>query len=413
MHTSRPILRALLPIIVLSIVLSVSLSIQAQTLSTLYTFSGGTNGANPVGRLVFDKSGNLYGATVSGGIVSSACPSGCGTVFELSPNGSGGWSQTVLYTFTNENGSGSGPFGVTMDASGNLFGTAVVGGHSQNTQCGDDGGCGMVFELSPGASGWTENVLYSFQGYPTDGQYPSGNIVIDQAGNLYGTTQLGGIGTQQCYASGCGTVWELSPTASGSWKEKVIHNFLGMSYGDDPGGLVMDAAGNLYGATRYGGFGQRGTVYRLSPTTNGWIGGVIFRLSGILGYFPGSFVALSRQGNIFVSAENGSSGNIVELTAGAGGWTGQVAASFPENILLGPGLTTDVHGNIYGTTTSTLFELETVNGAMQIVTLATMDGANEGTDPLLPIFDAKGNLYGVDVVGQGTAANGTVFEITP
>jgi uncharacterized repeat protein (TIGR03803 family) len=412
MRTSRPILRALLPIVVLSIVLSVSLSVQAQTLNTLYTFGGGTNGANPVGRLVFDKSGNLYGATVSGGIVSSACPSGCGTVFELSPNGSGGWSQTVLYTFTNENGSGSEPFGVTMDASGNLFGTAVLGGNSSNTLCGG-GKCGMVFELSPGASGWTEHVIHSFQGYPTDGQYPSGNIVFDQAGNLYGTTQEGGVGTQQCYSSGCGTVWELSPAANGTWKEKVIHNFLGMTYGDDPGGLVMDAAGNLYGATRYGGFGQRGTVYRLSPTKNGWIGGVIFRLGGALGYFPGTFVALNRQGNIFVSCENGTEGNIVELTPGASGWTGQVVASSPQNVILGPGLTTDAHGNIFGTTTSTLFELETVSGAMQIVTLATMDGANEGTYPGLPIFDANGNLYGVDVVGQGTAADGTVFEITP
>ncbi len=384
----------------------------AQTVNTLYTFTGGANGANPEGQLVADKNGNFYGVTFDGGIVGTSCLNGCGTVFELTPDGSGGWSQTVLYSFTT-NETGHGPVNLVMDTHGNLLGATLGGGQSQNTLCGS-GGCGTVFELSPGANGWSERVIHSFQGFPSDGQYPAGNILIDASGNLYGTTTLGGIGTQaQCYGEGCGMVWELSPQADGHWKETFVHNFLGLTYGQYPNGLTMDATGSLYGATEYGGYLQRGTVYKLSPTKNRWIGGVIFRLSGDLGYFPHGIVALDRQGNIFLSAEEGTAGNIVEVSPGAAGWTGQVVASFPQNTILSNGLTTDAHGNIYGTTTDTVYELETVNGIPEIVTLATMDGSNSGFSPSLPIFDAGGNLFGLDTNGTGTGVNGTVYEIVP
>jgi uncharacterized repeat protein (TIGR03803 family) len=390
--------------------LSAGIATHAQTVNTLYTFTGGADGENPVGPLVADGHGNFYGVTLDGGVVSSACLNGCGTVFELTPNGSGGWTQAVIFSFTNENGAGYGPFNLVMDTHGNLFGSAQAGG----TSCGGSGACGMVFEVSPGTNGWTEKVIHSFQGPPKDGQYPNGNILIDASGNLYGTTGLGGIGTQaQCYASGCGTVWELSPMPGGHWMEKIIHNFLGLTYGQYPNGLTMDAAGNLYGATSYGGFGQRGTVYKLSPTKNGWIGGVIFRLSGNWGYFPEGIVALDAKGNIYLGAESGSAANIVEVSPGASGWTGQVVASFPQESFLLHGLTTDAQGNIYGATTATVYELEEVNGALQIVTLATMNGPNAGAYPSLPIFDASGNLFGLNEIGTGTEANGTVFEITP
>jgi len=393
--------------------LSVAISAHAQTVNTLYTFTGGANGANPSGQLVADGHGGFYGVTFEGGVVTSSCLNGCGTVFELTPNGSGGWTQTVIFSFSNETTTGHGPFNLVMDTHGNLFGTGVGGGQSQNAVCGaSQGACGMVFEVSPGPNGWTEKVIHSFQGFPHDGQYPNGNILIDASGNLYGTTNLGGIGTQrQCYGNGCGTVWEISPMPDGQWKEKTIYNFLGLTYGQYPDGLTMDAAGNLYGATEYGGFLQRGTVFKLSPTKNGWIGGVVFRLGGDLGYFPAGIVQLDARGNIYLVAESGSAANIVEVSPGASGWTAQVVASFPQQTIYLHGLTTDAQGNMYGTTTATVYELEEVNGAMQIVTLATMDGAN-GSSPNLPIFDANGNLFGLNAVGTGASVNGTFFEIT-
>jgi uncharacterized repeat protein (TIGR03803 family) len=408
MRTLSVSLRSLVGI---SLLLSFAISAHSQTVNTLYTFAGGANGAYPESQLVADKNGNFYGTTFEGGVVSSVCLNGCGTVFELTPDGSGGWSQTVLYSFTS-NETGNGPGSLAMDAHGNLFGTAG-GGQFQNASCGS-GGCGTVFELSPSASGWSEKVIHSFQGPPNDGQYPSGNILIDASGNLYGTTVEGGIGTQaQCYGNGCGMVWELSPQADGHWKETIVYNFLGLPSGQFPHGLTMDAAGNLYGATEYGGYGQRGTVYKLSPTKNGWIGGVIFRLTGDLGYLPGGIVALDPRGNIFLIAEQGTAANIVEVSHGSTGWTGQVVTSLPQNTIFLSGLTTDAHGNIYGTTLDTVYELETVNGTPEIVTLATMNESNEGTRPSLPIFNAQGKLFGVDTVGQGTAQYGTVYEITP
>jgi uncharacterized repeat protein (TIGR03803 family) len=394
--------------------LGVTIFAHAQTLNTLYTFPGGANGANPSGQLVADNHGNFYGVTYGGGLVAPACLNGCGTVFELSPNGNGSWTQSVIFSFTGENGVGAYPASLLMDSHGNLFGTALIGGQAINALCGSSSGmCGMVFKLSPGSNGWTETVIHSFRGFPNDGQSPTGNILIDANGNLYGTTLLGGIGTQaQCYGQGCGTVWELSPSADGHWKEKM-YSFLGLTYGMDPKGLAMDSAGNLYGTTQYGGFLQRGTVYKLTPTSKGFIGGVIFRLTNDFGNSPVGPVALDPRGNIFFSGGSGSGAHVVEVSPSANGWTGQVVATFPANTITTNGLTTDAHGNIYGTTLDTVYELQTVNGTTGIVTLATMDGDNAGSRPNLPVFDPNGNLFGSNAVGTGTDVNGTVYEIIP
>jgi uncharacterized repeat protein (TIGR03803 family) len=212
------------------------------TETILYSFQGGSDGALPTSGLVFDQAGNLYGTTRFGGGT-------FGTVFELSPKGSGGWTETILYTFTN-NSDGAYPQGLIFDQKGNLYGTTVGGGGL----CG--GGfnpCGTVFELSPnGSGGWTETSLYVFQ--VSDGIWnPNPGLVFDQAGNLFGTTPASGEnGCVEGY--GCGAVFELSPNGSGGWKETLLFSFQGGSDGVGPNpGLMFDQAGNLYGTAQAGG----------------------------------------------------------------------------------------------------------------------------------------------------------------
>ena len=159
------------------------------TQSTLYTFGSGTGGANPISGLIFDQAGNLYGSTPTGGA------GGGGTVYQLSAS-NGGWAFSTLHSFSSTCGCDTGPYAnLTMDASGNLYGTAPEEGIY---------GYGVVFELSPHPDGsWTYTDLYDFTG-EADGKYPAGGVVFDSSGNLYSTTYSGG-------ADGYGTVWEITP----------------------------------------------------------------------------------------------------------------------------------------------------------------------------------------------------------
>ena len=194
----------------------------------------------------------------------SSGPPASGTVFELSPVGEGQWTETILHSFCSEPDCSDGAFpeaGLILDGAGNLYGTTSNGGTVWGT----------VFELSPPpqqGGTWTETVLYAFGGNTTgDGCYPEGKLVFDGAGNLYGTTSQCGGGTVSA-----GTVFELTPAGDGTWNEIVLHRFCAgggnFSDGADPlAGVVFDQAGNLYG-TAYAG-GARGigpgTVYELSP----------------------------------------------------------------------------------------------------------------------------------------------------
>jgi uncharacterized repeat protein (TIGR03803 family) len=215
----------------------------------LYAFTGGADGARPNGSLIQDAAGNLYGAALQGGDLS--CPqglgvNGCGTVFKLAPDG----TFTVLYTFTG-GFDGATPLGaLAMDAAGNLYGAAKVGG---DASC--DDGCGTLFKI---ASNGKFTDLYEFNGN-TDGGYPNGNLVLDPKGNLYGDAQ-GTNGNGSYY----GAVFELS--AAG--KFKVLHILNGFSDGADPtSGLIRDSAGNLYGSA-YQGFSnsdRNGTVFKVVP----------------------------------------------------------------------------------------------------------------------------------------------------
>jgi uncharacterized repeat protein (TIGR03803 family) len=191
------------------------------------------DGAWPVAGLIFDAAGNLYGTTPSGGAL------GRGTVFELTPGAGGTWTETVLY-----NSGGVPQAGLIVDAAGNLYGTTSVGGTKACSNC------GTVFELTKGTNGtWTKKVLHHFSSNGRDGRNPVAGLIFDAAGNLYGTTLAGG--------RGGGTVFELSPTAGGGWKEKILHIFGNHSNdGIKPrAGLILDAAGKLYGTTAMGGDG--------------------------------------------------------------------------------------------------------------------------------------------------------------
>lgn len=244
----------------------------------IHTFRGGSDGAYPDQALVHDSKGNLFGTTSAGGSATLCINNhfGCGTVFGLKEV-NGGWHERVLYAFkgTSDGKDPEGP--LTLDASGNIFGTTEEGG----AVCSGGLTCGVVFKISHLQSGWTENTLYTFSG-GSDGQWPVGNLVLDADGNLYGATLEGGTGAQCFY--GCGTIFEMSP-ASGSWSERVLYTFMGgRSDGSSPeGGLIADGAGNFYGTTNSGGTAVLGTVFKLDTTNTETI------LHSFTGFLPDGF----------------------------------------------------------------------------------------------------------------------------
>ncbi|MGB8887735.1 MAG: choice-of-anchor tandem repeat GloVer-containing protein [Candidatus Korobacteraceae bacterium] len=308
------------------------------TEKVLHSFGSGTDGIYPYGGLIRDAAGNLYGTTLGGGIHSS------GTVFELTPQEGGGWTEKVLHSF-GRGTDGAGPYaGLSLDVYGNLYGTTSLGGiHSSGT----------VFELTPQeGGGWTEQVLHSF-GHGTDGAGPYAGLIIDAAGNLYGTTLGGGIHSS-------GTVFELTPQEGGDWTEKVLHSFGHGTDGAGPyAGLIFDVAGNLYGTTFEGGIHSSGTVFELAPQEGGeWTEIVLHSFgSGTDGAAPYAGLMRGAVGNLYGTTLEGgihSSGTVFELTPQeGGGWTEMVLHSFgsgTDGAAPYAGLTIDAAGNLYGTT---------------------------------------------------------------
>ena len=219
------------------------------TEAILYSFNAnGTDGYDPSGSLVLDAAGNLYGTTYWGG------PYNGGIVFQLTASGDGSWTETVLHNFNEGSGDGAQPIaGVIFDPAGNLYGTTMGGGGYSY---------GTVFELSHGAGTWSETVLHSFNDVQAkgDGFYPYASLLIDGAGNLYGTTFQGG---KKRY----GTVFELSPEGNGEWAEAILYNFAsGTTDGANPAGsLIFGKNGDLYGTTVHGGSLKNGTIFELQP----------------------------------------------------------------------------------------------------------------------------------------------------
>jgi uncharacterized repeat protein (TIGR03803 family) len=332
------------------------------TETVLYSFAGGTDGAGPRGRLIFDAAGNLFGVTAGGG---TGKPGGLGTAYELSPASGGAWTETVLHSFTGFPTDGDAPLsGLVFDADGNLYGTTSHGGLYEYVG-GSSGG--TAFELSPAAPElWNETIIHNF-GSGADGGYPQFALTFDAAGNLYGTTVTGGSGSASCPSDGCGTIFELSPSAGGAWTETILHEFI--ASGEAPygpyGGVIFDASGNLYGTTENGGYGY-GTVFELSPAGGGsWKLNVLHRFGhGTDGIEPMDNLLFDAAGNLYGTTYAGgaygggfsASGTVFELSSTAGGaWNEKVLHSFghgTDGFFPYSGLVFDAAGNLYGTTSA-------------------------------------------------------------
>jgi uncharacterized repeat protein (TIGR03803 family) len=342
----------------------------------------------------------------------------------LSPAPGGGWNQEVLHAFGKTASDGKEPeAALIFDAKGNLYGTTAGGGVN---------GRGTVFELMPNGDGtWTEQVLYSFGAESSkDGQLPYGSLIFDKTGNLYGTTQQGG-----AYSS-YGTVFELSPSAGGTWTETVLYSFGStVDTGVSPhAGLVFDAGGNLYGTTPSGGTHGEGAVFELSRATSGvWTENVIYNF-GANGAGDGhnskTPLIFDAHNNLYGTTTTGGAygpGTVFELSpvAGGGTWTENILFSFGASSLSGiypeAGVIFDAAGNLYGTASEgganergTVFRLSpSESGSWTENVLCDFPAASnaDGSDPNGGlIFDASGNLYGT-TVGGGTPGGGTVFEI--
>ena len=312
--------------------------------SVLYSFAGGTDGANPEGGLITDKAGNLYGTTTAGGGVENA-----GTVFMVTVSG----AEQVLYTFPAGKNGATPEAGLAMDAEGNLYGTTTAGGANGN---------GTVFRLTAPKTGgtWTETLLYSF-GNGTDGAVPVAGVTLLE-GSIYGTTSAGGV-------YGYGTIFQLTPSGS-AWTEKILQNFQDGDDGAIPyAGLIPDKSGNLYGAATEGGAGGGGTIFELIPANGGWTFNVLYSNPG---------------------------------------WG--ISGSFRN-------LTLDASGNLYGTThcdgandAGTVYKLTPASGSWTYTSLYVFKGGSDGLYSFSnPLLDA-GHLYGTTKQG-GADGNGVVWEV--
>lgn len=414
----------------------------------LWSFGGPPNdGAMPFANLVSDESGNLFGTTSAGGnSTASLCDSGCGTIFELSPNPDGTWQESILYNFCTvfSDGrcqDGALPLaGLVQDQAGNLYGTTSGGGSEfcpvQLT------GCGTVFELSPphGAGVWTESILHNFcsdyaNSLCLDGAVPTAQLTFDTVGNMYGTTGNGG-------SANVGTVFELSLN-SGVWTEMVLYNFCSTGHGficpdgEYPlAGITFDALGNIYGTTEVGGSLKNqggGTVYELIRGESGWTETVLLHSAKPYpgGRLPIGTVSFDANGNLYSTAQGGGLapgwGSVFRLSPQ--GDTKYFLFDEVDGFYPSAGLLVDSNRNaIFGTTIGgggdgsghgTVFRMR---GGTHTV-LYTFCAHLPCTDGIQPhsslIEDKAGNLYGTTQYGGADMSIcqrngcGTVFEITP
>lgn len=320
-------------------------SARGRTYQTIYRFKGGSDGLVPLGNLVADPVGNIYGVTGSGGT------SNMGTVYEMSPGSGGTWTHKVIYAFGEANSDGSGPnAGLIIDAAGNLYGTTRSGGSNTFD--------GTVYELSLGSNGlWNETILHSFSG--PDGYAPEAELIMDKAGNLYGTTMTGGTNSD-------GVVFRVTPVSGGGWSETVLYNFTG---GEDQGfpeaPVLMDTNGNLYGTTAGSGICNVGlgcgTVYELTPHSDGtWTETTLHILGedgNADGQVPAGGLTSDGKGHLYGTTNKGGTdfaGTVYRLTREAGGtWSYSVFYGFPSGSKGGNPSTgvTLAGGQLFGVTT--------------------------------------------------------------
>ena len=381
----------------------------ASSEKVLYAFTGGNDGQLPYSNLIFDGSGNLYGTTNYGGANSK------GTAFVLSPNGHGGWTETVIHTF----GAGTDGYqpecGLLLDSSGNLYGTTYQGGKF---------GHGTVFELSPSGKNWKEKILHSFKG--PEGADPIAGLILDSLGNLYGTASEGG-------SHEYGAVFMLTPGSNGQWKEKAIHSFNNNGHdGYAPlGALLLDSLGNLYGTTSQGGSQRNGIVFELVPGTNGkWTEKTIHTFNpanGHDGSAPNDALIMDASGNLYGTTYSGGKskfyGTVFELSPATNGkWTETILHGFSganDGSEPTAGVIMDGNGNLYGSTVvggtaGVVYELSLVNGKWKETVLHEFKGGSDGDRAYgTLVFDTNGVLYGTTGHGGGNADAGTVFQVTP
>jgi uncharacterized repeat protein (TIGR03803 family) len=355
--------------------------------TVLYTFPGGADGQWPFAGLVRDSAGNLYGTTYQGGVANAGCPYGCGVVFKLDTTG----HETVLYSFTGGADGGFPAAGLTLDSAGNLYGTTTYGGAS---------GAGVVFEVNASDQ---ETALYSFTG-GADGAEPRAGVIRDAKGNLYGTTSGGGAANQ-------GVVYKLD--AAGH--ETVLHSFTGGADGcGTRAGVIRDSEGNLYGTTEEGGVaGGLGVVFKLDAAGQET---ALYSFPGAAGGTSPEGVIADSAGNLYGTAGGGAANWGLVYKLGPAGhqtvlynFTGGADGANPYG-----GLIRDQAGNLYGTTPAggsgagVVYKLD---AAGHQTVLYTFTGGADGGKPYAGVIrDAAGNLYGTATSG-GTAGAGVVFKL--
>lgn len=410
----------------------------AESVIHSFQLNNPNDGANPQAALVVGPGGVLYGTTLNGG------GDGVGTVFELIPPaaGSAAWAEHVLHSFSGPDDGHLPSAGLYQDAAGALYGTTQQGGGSGCSGV----GCGVVFKLTPPASGiaWTRTILYRFMG-GDDAAMPFGGLIADRAGNLYGTSGQGG-GTG-CGGTGCGTVFELTPpTGRGLWTSHVLHRFRGGSDGSGPqGGLVADAAGALYGTGTFGGdAGNDGLVFQLPPPVSGaaWTEHVLHRFEGGSdGSQPYAGLIADGSGNLYgttvyggigcvegPSGPNGC-GTLFELTPpadAAAAWTyrrlyrftGGADGANPYGAAY-----LDAAGALYATSSTggsftggaALRLAPNGSGGWSRTILHQFGGGHDAYGPAAGLVaDAGGTLYGTGASGgDGACGCGAVFKLAP
>jgi uncharacterized repeat protein (TIGR03803 family) len=369
-----------------------------------YSFAGGNDGGFPQGGLVADAKGKMYGVTTSDGSGHN------GVIFEVGKK-SGAWVETPLYTFTGGSDGGVPQAGLTIDSSGNLYGTTYQGGS----------GSGVVFELSPGKKKtWNYSVLWTFTG-GNDGGEPSGRLTLDAKGNLYGTTTEGGTGV-------VGTVFELSPNGK-SWAETVLYNFTGNNDGGEPmGNVLLGSDGNIYGTTAGYGQDNYGVVYKLTPSNGGWTQSVLHAFQGSTdGEVPRDGLIQDASGTLYgtTAGFDDSYGNVFSLSTSGSNYT--VIYNIPscQSCYTGNGpwqtVTMDSSGALYGTTLADgennlgeVFKLTPgQNNQWTATVLYAFQGSAASNYPYSTVLINKGKLYGTSQGSAGQAGfyPGNVWQI--
>jgi hypothetical protein len=411
---------------------------RAQTETALYNFTRSGDGYIPLGSLVADSDGNYYGTTYAGGLFSGQCSRqgfvnpGCGTVFEISHNGPGGWTLKTLYQFKGQPDGAAPSSSLVLDSQGNLYGTTEYGGKGGQS-CDHVGllGCGTVFRLSPTKTGeWIESIIYD--SLPGIGAAYPASLVSDSAGNLYGTLL-----TQVCSVTACGYVFKLTPGSPGSWVFSIVHAF-SHKQGASPSGVTVDSLGNLFVTTREGGIGY-GTLVEFTPAgPDSYTMQLLHTFSDSDGRSPLAPVTLDAAGNIYGTASTGGKiavcqngcGTVFELSANSdGGYDFSVLYAFSSVKYSYPqtSLVLDAAGKLYG--------LGGLNGERGFVFEMSPSGANTWTERVVYNFsfhrdtgaspsaynglivDSSGHLFGT-LPAYGTPGGcrygcGVVYQITP